>query len=330
MASIQKRGGRWVAEVRIRGQYASKSFGTRAGAKEWALDKEIALGRVKGVVGGKTLGDAFARYMEEVSPQKQGARWEVVRLKKLMRDDIARVALAKLSRNDFDNLKKRQMAAKLKASTINRELNIISSVLTTCRAWQWLSGNPLEGFQRPKDPPHRDKVFSPEQEQRILEALGYVEGQDVSTQRQRIAVAFLFSLETFMRQGETFGLEWERVFFSERYVLLPRTKNGDARKIPLSDRAIKLLKSLKPEQGRVFKMPQASAAKIFSRCLEMAGIAGYTWHDARHTGITRFVLRNKKMDMLTLAKIVGHRDPRNLSIYFNPSMGQLADMLNES
>lgn len=326
MASIQKRGNKWIAEVRTKGKYRSKSFLMKAEAKEWAYEQEIRLGKSAGTVTGKTLADAMARYGKEISVKKKGARWEEVRLKKIGRDEISKIPLASLNSSDFDEWKARQ--TKLGPSSINRELTLLSSVLSHARRWKWIDSAPLADVDRPKDPPHRDRIISNDETSRILEALFYK--GEVTTQRHRIAVAFLLALETCMRQGEIFNMHWEHINWKQCYVLLPDTKNGEARDVPLSNKAIALLKSLGQETGRVFKFPQASASTIFRRAVELAELKGIHFHDARHTAITRLVMTRKKIDPLTLAKIVGHKDPRNLMIYFNPTPKALADILNEA
>lgn len=323
MASVQKRGNRWVAEVRLKGKYRSKSFLMRAEAKEWAYEEEIRLGRNTGTVDGKTLGDAMRRYALEVTPKKKGARWEAIRLKKLERDPIARRPLSKLNASDFEDWQGRQF--ELKPSSINRELNLLSAVLTSSRKWKWLEGNPLAGYERPKDPPHRDRIITPAELARIVDALGY-EGE-VITQRHRIAVAALLADETAMRQGEIWGIHEEHINWEERYVLLPETKNGDSRKVPLSNRAIKLLRSLCTGRGRLLAFPQASAGVIFLRAIELAEVQGATFHDLRHSATTRLA---KRLSMLELAKFIGHKDPRNLMRYFNPKPADIADKLNDS
>lgn len=321
MASIRKVKDKWLAEVRIKGKYRSKTFGTKGGAKGWADGEEHKINKSGDIVYGKTLGDAFRRYADEESPKKKGARWEVIRLEKLRRDEIADIQLVDLNAEDFEKWMKRQ--GNLSPASIRRELQVISPVLTKCHKWKWIDTYPLKGVELPKKSKSRDKTYSDAQIQRVLSALDY-KGQVIS-QRHKIAVAMLLSIETAMRQGETWGMDWQDVKWEQRYIFLADTKNGTSREVPLSIRAIELLRSLSPGTGRVFPFSQASAGVIFRRALELAGIEGYTWHDLRHTAVTRLA---KKLDMLTLAKMTGHKDPRQLAIYFNPTSHDTAQLLD--
>jgi integrase len=52
------------------------------------------------------------------------------------------------------------------------------------------------------------------------------------------------ALETAMHQGELVGLRWEHIDLNRQIAHLPDTKNGEARTVPLSSAAIKVLRSL--------------------------------------------------------------------------------------
>ena len=82
MASCRKRVGGWRAEIAILGTRESKTFSTKAEAVAWASEREteIRRGADSGIVIGKSGGDAFDRYLEEVSIHKRGERWERLRL----------------------------------------------------------------------------------------------------------------------------------------------------------------------------------------------------------------------------------------------------------
>lgn len=157
-----------------------------------------------------------------------------------------------------------------------------------------------------------------------MDALGF-DGQTVTTTRDIIAVAFLFALETAMRQGEIWGLTWDDVFLDKKFVRLHETKNGTKRDVPLSNEAVRLLELLATNHSsKVFNSNQASSGTIFRRCLAIAGIKGLTFHDTRHEALTRLA---RKIDVLDLARMVGHRDPRSLMIYYNATAEEIAARL---
>jgi len=129
-----------------------------------------------------------------------------------------------------------------------------------------------------------------------------------------------------MRQGEIWGLDWSAVYLNKKFVRLHETKNGTKRDVPLSKEAVRLLTLLNPkEEGKVFNSNQESSGVIFRRALQLAKIKGLTFHDTRHEALTRLA---RKLDVLDLARMVGHRDPRSLMIYYNPSAEEIAGRLN--
>lgn len=323
MATIKKNGKKFVAEIRRKGRYQSKTFETKAAAQQWALDKEQEMGaRPAGTVA-HSMREAMQKYAREVSPTRKGARWEIVRLKKLQRDPLANITLTDITHDDIDAWIQRQS---ISAGSVLRELTLIGAVLRQARVrWKWMVENPMPDVTRPKQPQPRERVINDDELKRLMLALEYDETRPIKTIRQEIAVAFLLAIETAMRQGELWALDWQFVYLNRKYVTLPETKNGTSRDVSLSPRAIVLLKKLTPANaGSVFKSNQASAATIFRRAVELAEIKNLTFHDSRHTAITRLA---RKLDVLDLARMVGHKDIRNLMIYYNPTAEDLAKRL---
>ena len=289
------------------------------------LKKKSRLGGYGDLVQGKTLVDACERYMKEIAPTHKGCIWEIKRIRARMNDAMFSIQLIDLCSEDIDDWISRRMSTKIMPSTMNRELNLVSAIVSNARRWKWCANNPVSQVDRPRNPPPRDKRYSETEIERILDALEYEESEPVTKQRQEIAIGFLLAIETAMRQGEIWGLDWSVVDLPKQFVTLPETKNGSKRDVPLSTRAVALLEKLSPQKsGRVFTYNQQSSAVIFRRSLQLAGIENRTFHDARHEALTRLA---QKLDVLDLARMVGHRDPRSLMIYYNASATEIAGRL---
>jgi len=331
MATFRKlENGKWRAEVSVGGVRKSKRFWIKLEAQQWALDVEAELRGGDSVLHGKTLADALERYASEVSPGKKGARWEVVRAGMLARFDMAQLPLSDVS-TSVVNEWIHERGKSVMSSTVNRELNFLSSVFERCRShWRWIDANPIKHSDciRPKNPRPRDRRISTDEIERILLALdGYVAGAPVASQRHEVAVAFLFALETAMRQGEIWKVEWPDIHLEQRYLTLRDTKNGTARDVPLSSEAVRLLELMADRSGRigrVFASNQASGGQLFRRACQLAGVTGLTFHDTRHEALTRLA---RKLEVLDLAQMVGHRDPRSLMIYYNATASEIAGRL---
>lgn len=326
MATFRKLpSGKWEAAVSVNGQRKSKSHDTKAKARAWAAEIELQLGRGDGVAGSYTLGELFSEYSEKVSEKKKGARWEIIRLKRFQSYPVARFKLAYLKREDIELWVDNRLGEGVKSSSVNRELNLISHCLTQARRWRWMVHNPMQDLERPKNPPHRERLILPGENELVLAAAGYSEELPVVTQRQKTAVAFLVAIETAMRAGELCSLYPENVDYEKRTAFLKETKNGHPRLVPLSREAVRLLKRLPETDGPLFGMRSGTLSTQFKRITADAGIEGLTFHDTRHEAITRLA---KKLDVLDLARAVGHKNLSQLQTYYNLAAADIAKQLD--
>lgn len=328
MASFRKRVGGWRAEIAIQATRESKTFSTKAEAVSWAGEREaeIRRGAGTGVVIGKTCADAFDRYLDEVSSHKRGQRWEAVRLAAIRRHEIDGVKIEAMLLADMtpDILGKWRDSRLLTVTgaTVNRDLNLLSHVFNTARReWKWISSSPTTDVRRPKGAPPRERLPTEDEIERINNALGF-DGQTVSNKSHAVAVAYLFAIESAMRAGEICGLRPEWISGAVAHLPASINKNGMRRDVPLSKRALELLAML-PDSGKdpLFGLTAHTLDALFRKARERACIHGLTFHDSRHAAITRLA---KKLDVLDLARMVGHWDLRMLQIYYNESAANMA------
>jgi len=213
----------------------------------------------------------------------------------------------------------------ISSSSVKRELQVISSVIEKARKdWKWIEKNPCKDVDKPKEPPPRDRRISDNEIEKITKGLFYQYEEPIINQYQEIAVAFLLAIETAMRQGEIWSLTWNNVFLDRGFLTLPITKNGFKRDVALSTAAVTLLRKMNNKGGKVFKSNQQSCGAIFRRIVKLANIENLTFHDTRHEALTRLA---RKLDMLDLARMVGHRDPRSLMIYYNATAEEISNRL---
>ena len=147
MASIrQLKSKRFVAEVRKHRQYTSKTFNTKIQAMAWAAETEQSLSPFPDIqITGKTLAQAFERYRDEISPDKKGHRSETVRLNKFMRHPLAAMPLNEIKPLHVYDWIEEQLKT-IKSSSINRYLNLFSSVFEQTKRWNWTDTNPVRGI----------------------------------------------------------------------------------------------------------------------------------------------------------------------------------------
>lgn len=321
MASIRKlTSGKFRAEVARQGVRSSRVFATKAAAKDWAAREEYLIINAEEIKGQGTFGDALDRYARERSPLKRGEKWEVIRLEKLQREAIASIRMDALKASDFATWRDRRMTEVAPAS-VAREMQLMSSVLTVCvKEWGLIGKNPLSDVRKPPKPPSRDRLPTDDE----MERLQISAGTDLSNATARAFHAFRFATETALRAGEIVGLRWERIDLDARVAHLPVTKNGTSRDVPLSSAAVALLNEL-PKLTPVFGLRSDQLDALWRKLRDRAGVEGLTFHDSRAAGTVRL---SKKVDVLSLARITGHRDLKMLMVYYRETAADLAKRLD--
>lgn len=334
MASIKKSGSGWRAQVATLGVRESKVFSTKAEANAWAAlrETEIRANKGTGIEGGHTVGEAFRRYEKEVSAHKRGHRWEAIRLAAIGRMEVDGVALADMQLVDatpevWGKWRNNRLET-VSGSTVNREFNLISNVYTyAAKEWKWVAIRPTTDVKRPKESRPRDRLYTDDEIDRLCFAMGFDLGgnEHVGTVTQRVAVAFLFAIETGMRAGEICGL-MPRDVVGRVAKVDSKTEAGN-RKVPLSTRAFDLLNLLPaPAEGKpIFGVSSDSVDTLFRKAKKRALIVDATFHDSRHLAVTRLA---KKLGILDLARMIGHRDLRQLQVYYNETAEAMATRLD--
>ncbi len=309
MAYIYKHGNRWRAQVQRNGSRASKTFATKAAAILWAQAEESAMLAIKdGGFPKKTLADALDRYKEDVSPTKKGARFELLRLGAVARDfpHIAGKQLTQVKTSDMVEWRDRRLKI-VSPGSVQRDINLLSNVFRTAwKEWQWSDFNPFEGMKAPGDNAPRERIIHWTEIKKIVRWLGYRTNAKPTTKMQECALAFMISLRTAMRAGEILSLGADNVNLPGRVAKVAhKTQHitGRPREVPLSRHAVRLLAPVMAP--RIFTVTSASLDALFRKAKTNMAIDDLHFHDARADALTRF---SKKVDVLTLAKISGHRD----------------------
>lgn len=327
MASIQKLASGYRAQVAVKGVRDSRSFRTRREAVAWAEARETEL---RGFAAAPvplrhTLADAMRKYAEEVAPRRRGNVKDQVRLAAFKED--ADFPNGELMGDLTPEMFARWRDARLRcvsAGTVLREMNLLSSVIETARLeWRWIETNPLRDIRKPRAPDHRQVVISRVQIRKMLEAMGYSPRRPVRSVAQAVAVCFLVALRTGMRAGELCGLTWARVMSD--YCILPETKTVP-REVPFGEKTLRLVERMRGyDPDLVFGMKAASLDANFRKYRDRAGLSGFTFHDSRHSAATWLA---RRLDVLTLCKMFGWKNPKQAMVYYNPTASSIAAQLN--
>ncbi len=258
MATIEKRGEfQYQARIRKAGfPPQTRTFETYKEAYEWAVETEAAM--VKGTfidtkpLKDVLLKDLLERYRIEVTPSHKGHIRENHLIRRLQRSEIAQREVLSLFSDDFVRYRNERLQ-EVAPATVTKEMNLFSTVFNTAVS-EWGMGrhgltNPVSPVKRPRTPPGRTRRLHSEAE---LEAIL----NEVHSEPVRLAI--LLAIETAMRRSEMVNTPRKEADLVRRVLRLRDTKNGSSRVVPLSTKAVEIIKQLPPTQdGRL--MPSYAA-----------------------------------------------------------------------
>ena len=311
MASFRFRNNRWQARVQRKGQKdLAKSFLNKPDAEKWARSVEIEIDRgtfINTDFAQKTLfKEILQKYLDDVAPNMRSADTQAIRVKKLMKHPIAEVNMANLSSRHIAEYRDERLKLN-KPNTVIRELAVLSSIINHARReWGLNITNPVTMIRKPSSTQGRDRILNNEELTRL-----YIQLELISPWYKPLVE---LALETAMRRGELMSLFWVNINFEKSVAFLPMTKNGQSRNVPLSTKAIGILKSIPRNiEGQVFPLNKQTVSILFLRATQRAEIENFHFHDLRHMAITR--LASVFSNLMELASISGHKSLSMLKRY---------------
>jgi integrase len=316
MATFQKRNGRVTATVRIKPHSPkSKTFDTLRDAKAWAQETEVILKNEKAQIFEHVIfRKALEEYRDSVSVKKKGSKQEMTKINFMLKHMNCDMRLCDVDKEMLVEWRESRLE-KVESATVRRELIVLAGFFTWCVDVKlWLKKSPIKEIKIPKDSDHREKIISDEEINILMPYLN-----------DELKAIFMFALETGMRQAEICDLTWERVKLEQQYLSLKTSKNGRPREVPLSSRAIDILKARNVKKiGKVFECDPSKVSSDFMKARIEAELYDFTFHDSRHTAATRIAL---KIPLLDLCKMFGWSDPKRAMVYYNPTASEIASRL---
>jgi integrase len=203
-----------------------------------------------------------------------------------------------------------QRASEVSAGSVVKELNVLKHLIGLAVEWELIPFSPALKIKAPRPPAGRVRYLQPKELRAVLAAC--------PDWLRPIAGLAAF---TAMRRGEVLNLRWLDVDLNGSRILLPQTKNGDARIVYLNELASQVVKSqwsddVKPTD-RVFPLADDCTAdnisKGFVAVCRRLKIEDFSFHDLRHTCASW--LRMQGADIHTVAQLLGHRDLRMATRY---------------
>jgi integrase len=310
--------GTWVVEFSLRGHYVKEAV-PEARTKKQAEQVEIQIQQA--IFDRKyNRASAVTRFLDFVDgvflpwARENKRSWEddeqrAEKLKEFFGQRAIRDITPMLIEKFKSELRKSDSKYKRPYSpaTVNRYLQVLSRVLSMAYENGIVDGNPMSRVKRLREPEPRQRYlnqYSDDEEEQLMKALA-VYGEHV------VALAEL-DLEVGMRLGELLNARWADVDEVNQYISITQTKNDKPRLVPLTARALKILKRLRQDASdeELIFDPQRTGRKrrqlmiCFERAVREAGVSNFHFHDLRHTFATR--LRAANVHEYDIADLLGH------------------------
>lgn len=262
----------------------------------------------------------FSRYRGRDTTRRQRLAWWIdqlgaMRLQDISDDDI-HAALSRLAQEParcfagHDAHGKpvhRAKAAQVSPSTVNRYCAAIGAVFTWAiheriapKGW----AHPCRGVRRQAEGKGIVRFLSDDELLRLLQATR-------AAPWPRLHVLVLLAVTTGARKAELLGLRWADVDLQRQAAHVSRTKNGDARTLPLTEAVVSELRPLVGAPDALVFASTRDPRRAFafegqwSKALKAARIKEFRWHDLRHTCAS--YLAQSGATLLEIGDLLGHR-----------------------
>jgi integrase/recombinase XerD len=199
---------------------------------------------------------------------------------------------------------------RLSSSSISSYFNKFRASLKQAVKDRIISFNSSEDIRLPK-------VIEKEREYLTVEELRNL--TKVGCRYEVLKRAFLFSCLTGLRWGDVHRLTWKEVHTSKdgTKIHYHQEKTKSLEYLFINNQALNYLGDRKDNNKRVFEgLKYSSYFNVaLSRWVLKAGITKHiTFHCGRHTYAT-LLLNTNKVDLLTVSKLLGHKDIKTTQVY---------------
>ena len=245
-----------------------------------------------------TLKEVINRYLREITPNKRGSDSEKRRLRRLLKESICLQIIKLLKTRDYIKFKNNRIKDGNK--TCHYDLVLLRHIYNVAiNQWNLFNGaNPLINVPKPKLNLPRTRRLT-EDEYNFLVKGNY--------SHEYLRPIIELALETGMRRGEILRIHYNDI--GSQILTINQTKNGHPRTIPLTKRALCILKNAQLP----FPMSANAVRLAWDRLKKKGNIKDLHFHDLRHEAISRFF--EKGLSIPEVALISGHKDVRMLFRY---------------
>lgn len=202
---------------------------------------------------------------------------------------------------DMERWQNERLAAGKATATINRDVTAIKSVLSVAVKLDMLQVHPLKNLSLLKVKSRAPRYLSAKELERLYAAMEKTDGH--------IVPLTIMALNTGLRRGELFNLQFKDVDFKCKQLIVTESKSGEIRHIPLNPKAIQVMRDQrdKHKEGYVFPGEYGRLVDIkrpWRNLMAAADIQNFRFHDCRHHFASALVMNG--VDLNTVRELLGH------------------------
>ena len=131
---------------------------------------------------------------------------------------------------------KAQRSNEVQPATVNRNIAVLKHSFSMAVDWGYLYENPAQKVTLLHINNRRLRYLEKEEIARLVAAAS-------QSSKLHLKPIIILAVNTGMRRGEIFDLQWIHVDLKNRFIEVIRTKNGDKRAIPVNDTLLKTNRS---------------------------------------------------------------------------------------
>ena len=268
------------------------------------------------------------RFIPYIKVAKRSAWMDETLLRKYLLPIFSEYRLNRIKRVDIIKMHHLAKSDGFADGTCNRWLTLMRYIFNCSIRWEIMpvGSNPCDNVKLFEDNGAREKYLTNEELSRLLHVLD-------NTHHVQLAKVIKLLLYTGARKREILDAKWEDVDFIRRFLKVPISKSGKPRFIPLSDKAIEILKSLDRHKDVpwVFFNPNSKAPLVsifysWDAIRLAADLPDLRVHDLRHSFASFLV--NAGRSLYEVQRILGHYDPKVTMRYAHLSSKSLIDAAN--
>lgn len=307
--------GKFQARLMIDGERIAKTFPTSEAAYNWI--NEQCKSETETTVEGLT--NTYLQFVMFKSGVKRGGYESIYFRLVVLARYFNETALESMTKFDVLAYRDERLKA-VSGSTVRLEIQLLSRLLRwACDEHGINCTDVTKGVKLPDSGKPRETVVEPLELEMIID-------RSPDAAKDFFALAY----ETAMRRNELLYVTPKMINLSKRIISLSddMTKNGEARDVPLTKKAVEILKRLcdgKQDNQRIFLYSPYGITQAFRRAAKLAKVEDVCLHSLRHSAITRFA--EMGLSTFQLRAISGHKSIDMLARYTHVKAKNVLDLI---